>query len=111
MSELIALLFGLLIGGGGVYLFMSRKSCPVCETSKIGTHVEKQQKEKQARKERILEMLQEKGSITNDDIEQPLGISHPTAANYLHELVEEGKIEMIGEHGRFVSYKLKNHND
>lgn len=106
MNELVFFITGLLIGALGVY-FVLRKYWAVCELHGIASYTEKQQSEKEARKERILKMLEEKGTITNDDIEGPLGVSHPTAANYLHELVEEGKIEMTGERGRFVSYKLK----
>ncbi len=106
MNEVIIYSLGVFTGGLIIY-FVIRNRRAVCESHGISTYTEKQQAEKHERKARILEMLKEKGSITNDDIEQPLGISHPTAANYLHELVEEGKIEQVGEHGRFVSYKLK----
>lgn len=108
MSELIIFIIGLLFGGAFVYLFMTRKTCPVCTTSRIGTHVEKQQTEKQTRKEKILEMLRERGGVTNDDIEKQLGVSDTTATNYLQELTREGLIEQIGERGRFVSYQLIN---
>lgn len=50
----------------------------VCELHGVASYVERQQTEKQARNERILEMLKEKDSITNDDVEGPLGISHAT---------------------------------
>ena len=78
-----------------------------CANCTVASYAERQQTEKHSRKERIVEMLKEKSTITNDDIQKPLGISHPTASLYLHELVEEGRIEMIGERGRFVSYRLK----
>ncbi|MBI4239673.1 DUF977 family protein [Candidatus Uhrbacteria bacterium] len=106
MTEMTLIILGALIGAIATYGVMRNKQA-ICESHGISTYTEKQQAEKQERKARILEMLQEKGSITNDDIEQPLGISHPTAANYLHELVQEGKIEQNGERGRFVSYQLK----
>lgn len=107
MLETIIFILGLVLGGGGVYLIMSRKSCPVCVTSKIGTHVNKQQTEKQTRKEKILEIIRERGSVTNDDIEKILNVSDTTATNYLQDLEREGLIEQIGERGRFVSYRLK----
>ncbi len=105
MLEFFLLVFGICIGAVVVYFNMRNRK--VCKLHGVAEHVEKQQSEKQARKARILELLREKGNITNDDIEQPLGISHSTAANYLHELVQEGKIERVGERGRFVSYHLK----
>lgn len=106
MVEIIIFLLGILIGALCTYFVMINHQSTV-PSQGIGASVEKQHFEKQLRKQKILELLKEKGSITNDDIEQPLGISHPTAANYLHELVQEGKIEQIGERGRFVSYQLK----
>lgn len=107
MFEIITFILGLILGGGSVYLLTSRKSCQVCTASKIGTHVEKQRTEKQMRKEKILEMINEHGSVTNDDIEKTLNVSDTTATNYLQELEHEGLIEQVGERGRFVSYRFK----
>ncbi len=39
--------------------------------------------------------------------ETALGVSDATATNYLQELEREGRIEQIGERGRFVTYRLK----
>lgn len=107
MNDVTILILGLILGGTVVYFFMVRKSCPMCVASKIGAHVEKQQTEKQVRKEKIIEMIRERESVTNDDIEKLLGISDTTATNYLQELEREGKIEQIGDRGRFVSYRMK----
>lgn len=107
MFEIVIFILGIVLGGCGAYLFMSRRSCPVCATSRIGTHVEKQQTEKQARKEKILEIIRERESVTNDVIEKMLNVSDTTATNYLQELEREGFIEQLGERGRFVSYRLK----
>jgi len=35
-----------------------------------------------------------------------VGVSDASATNYLSELESEGKIEQVGERGRFVSYRL-----
>ena len=43
--------------------------------------------------------------ITNDDVQEALGVSDATASRYLTELEEQGRIEQIGEEGRHVSYK------
>lgn len=104
MTEITSFLLGLLIGAVIVYLLMysKRKDHP-----SIVAHVEKQQSEKQSRKKKILEMVREKGGVTNNDIETALGVSDATATNYLQELERDGKIEQVGQRGRFVSYKLK----
>lgn len=108
MPDPIIFILGFLIGGGGVYFLTSRKVCPVCTTSKIGIRVKQQQIEKQARKEKILEILHERGGVTNDDIEMAFNVSDTTATNYLQELEDEGLIKQVGERGRFVSYHLIN---
>ncbi|MDH4330698.1 MAG: hypothetical protein OEV93_04060 [Candidatus Moranbacteria bacterium] len=60
-------------------------------------------------KEQIFELFESNDSLVNDDIERELGISDAIVTRYLSELEEEGKIERIGESGRFVEYK-KTHN-
>lgn len=106
MNELILILIGIFIGACGMYLALRRRRV-VCELHGVASYVERQQAEKQARKARILELLKEKGTVTNDDVESALGVSDATATNYLSELERERKIEQIGERGRFVSYQLK----
>ena len=64
-------------------------------------------KQKEEGKAQILEELQEKEKITNNDIEKLLGVSDATATNYLQELENENKIEQIGKTGRSVFYRLK----
>lgn len=45
--------------------------------------------------------------VTNDDVEKELGVSDATATRYLDALEKQGRIEQIGEKGRFVKYRLK----
>lgn len=66
-----------------------------------------QQKEKQENKEKILQELQNKNKITNNDIEKLLNVSDATATRYLEELEKENEIEQIGKTGRSVYYRLK----
>ena len=68
---------------------------------------EKMQKVKGERKEKILQMFEEKEAIRNDDVEALLDVSHATAFRYLEELEQEEKIEQIGATGRSVHYKRK----
>lgn len=60
---------------------------------------------KEERKERIMEMFSERGEISNDDVEQAIGVSDATATRYLSELEEEGRIVQQGETGRHVTYR------
>lgn len=103
MKITIVFLLGLFIGALVVYFAMRNK-----KASGIASHAQKQQTKKQSQKEKILQMIREKGKVTNDDIEKMLGVSDASVTNYLSELEREGNIEQIGERGRFVSYRLKN---
>ncbi|MCR4311054.1 MAG: DeoR family transcriptional regulator [Candidatus Taylorbacteria bacterium] len=57
-------------------------------------------------KAKIVDLLNTKGEIQNNDVETLLGISDATATRYLNELEQEGKVEQIGGTGRGVSYRL-----
>ena len=104
MSIKIALIFllGIVFGALVAYFFMRTRNA-----ASIATYVQNQQSEKQERKEKILALIREKGSTTNNDVENLLGVSDASATNYLQELEREGMLEQFGERGRFVSYKLK----
>lgn len=56
---------------------------------------------------KVLNMAQISDKITNNDIEQTLGVSDSTATRYLQELEEQGKIEQVGREGRAVFYRGK----
>ena len=88
-------ILGLIIGAGVVW-FLKRDSSPPAGD---------QQNDKQKGKARILELLDEKGKIANDDVEKALGVSDATATRYLNELEKEGRIRQVGSTGRFVYYE------
>lgn len=102
MSEIVIFITGFICGGAIVFVILRTQ-----KKASIAVYSQKQQSEKQSRKGKILQIIREKGSVTNNDIETILGVSDASATNYLSELEREGKIEQIGERGRFVSYKLK----
>jgi hypothetical protein len=65
---------------------------------------------KRKRLEKIVALAQARGqttdnTITNDDVEKLLRVSHATAYRYLRELVERGKLRKIG-HPRVARYEL-----
>lgn len=66
--------------------------------------ISEEREEKENNKNRVLVILGNKGSITNDDVEEALSVSDATASRYLSELEEEGKIRQVGETGRGVYY-------
>lgn len=77
------------------------------ENSKIGGFNEKQQRQKDENLKKIFEMVQGKGTITNNEVEKELGVSNATAERYLNELEKEGKLQQIGETGQSVIYKIR----
>ena len=58
------------------------------------------------RKQKILELVEQKEKITNNDVEQMLNVSDATARNYLDDLEKENKLKQIGKEGRGVYYVL-----
>ena len=63
--------------------------------------------QKEARKQKVLAMLREKGDLSNSEIRKELGISSRTAVRYLDELEAEGKLKQVGAIGHTVTYHLK----
>ena len=63
------------------------------------------QDRKHKKLEKILEALNTKGKITNDEVEKLLHVSDATATRYLSALEKEGKIQQVGKTGKAVSYE------
>lgn len=57
-------------------------------------------KEKEMHKEKVMEMLTEKGRVTNQETQGLLQVSDATATRYLEELEKEGKITQKGDRYR-----------
>lgn len=55
--------------------------------------------------EKIIELAKWNPTITNDDIQKMLRVSHNTATNYLNELVKQNKLVRLG-HPKHAKYKL-----
>ena len=55
----------------------------------------------------ILNLLDEKGKVRNNDIEELLGVADSTATKYLQRLEDEGKIKQVGSTGSSVYYIKK----
>ena len=68
------------------------------------TNDEREKKAKEARG-RVMKLFNGKSEITNNNVEELLGVSDATATNYLDELERQGRITQVGRTGRFVYYK------
>ena len=62
------------------------------------------QDRKHKKLDKILEFLNTKGKITNDEVEKLLHVSDATATRYLSALEKEGKIQQVGKTGTGVVY-------
>ncbi len=62
------------------------------------------QDRKRKKLDKILEALNAKGKITNDEVEKLLHVSDATATRYLSTLEKEGKIQQVGKTGKAVEY-------
>ena len=60
---------------------------------------------KERNKEKIMNMLKERGRITNQEVEELLNVSDATATRYLDELENNGKIIQEGNRHR-AYYKI-----
>ena len=63
--------------------------------------------QKRMRKQKIADLLKEKGALSNSEIRKALEVSSRTVVRYLDELEAEGKVEQVGKTGNAVTYRLK----
>ena len=104
MSQFLVFIIGVVVGGVVVWLLIKNRVSSEGGLSQINVAKRERVEENKAK---IVAMLREKGSVTNNDIERAVGVSDATATRYLQELEDEGKIEQVGTEGRFVKYRLK----
>jgi predicted HTH transcriptional regulator len=93
MPNIIYLIIGIIIG----YLIGKR-------TMKGGL-ISEQAEDKKRNLEKILARLSENPKISNDDVQQLLGVSDATATRYLEELELWGHIRQVGRTGKHVTYE------
>ena len=63
------------------------------------------QDRKRKKRDKIMQALNSKNKITNDEVEKLLHVSDATATRYLSALEKEGKIKQIGKTGTGVVYQ------
>jgi len=89
-------IFGLIIGliaGLVIGYFLWNKSKTVATNTNKGANLEK-----------VRELIATSDRVTNDQVQQLLGVSDATAERYLNELEKEGIIKQIGAEGKGVYY-------
>lgn len=69
--------------------------------------INKQAEEKKKNLVAILEFLIKQDKVTNNEVEELLGVSDATAERYLQELETAGQIVQVGMTGQQVYYKKK----
>ena len=96
------LIFVIGAGVGGIAVWLAMKKPEIQEETWL---IEKQAKEKEENKEAILGLMESGNQpLTNNHIEQMLGIPDSTATRYLDELEKEGKVRQVGKTGQSVYY-------
>jgi predicted HTH transcriptional regulator len=85
---IIGLIAGLVIG----YLSWNKSKTVVTNANK-GANLEK-----------VRELIATSDRVTNDQVQQLLGVSDATTERYLNELEKEGIIKQVGAEGKGVYY-------
>lgn len=62
---------------------------------------------KNANKVKILNLLAEKGELSNHDIRQAFGFAERTVVRYMEELEKADQVVQVGNTGRDVVYRIK----
>jgi len=101
MTKIVYLIFGLVVG----YWLGKTKSDSKALLGDKRIINPDQVADKQRHLEQVLKLAQDKGEIANDDVEKALGVSNATAERYLQELETQGKLQQIGELGKYVKYR------
>ena len=101
MPQILIFLIGV-VAGVILTLVLVKRS----EKEKKESLIKKQAREKEANKEAILGILETQHPLTNNHVEQLLGISDATATRYFEELEKEGRVRQVGAAGRGAYYEL-----
>lgn len=91
---LIIFVLGVLVVGVVIAAVQDQKS------EKAPGLVAQQAQEKGAHKQKIVDALGEKPTLTNNDVQELVSVSDATATRYLDELEKEGTVRQPGGHYR-----------
>ncbi|MEK9159082.1 MAG: helix-turn-helix domain-containing protein [Patescibacteria group bacterium] len=106
MSQVLIFILGVGVGGGAVW-FVTRRGLKNADQTAgpASTLIGRQAEEKKRNKEALLGILETQTPLTNNHVEQLLGVSDATATRYLEELEKEGKVRQVGTTGQAVYYE------
>lgn len=106
------LIFGAGVVLGAVAVWALTKSVKIKtsegdEPPEVKTIIEKQAEEQQKNRQKILDFLGENQgeSITNDEVQDLLGVSDASAERYLDSLEKEGVLRQVGKTGVKTYYQ------
>jgi len=103
VPTVIYTIIGFLVGVGLVLVFSRSAKEKVVGICKVAFG---RSDKKRENKNKILELLKEKGEMSNSEIRETLGVSRNTVGRYMDELEREGKVEQVGVVGQNVCYRL-----
>ncbi|MEX0998373.1 MAG: DUF6804 family protein [Thermodesulfobacteriota bacterium] len=86
-----------------IFIISGRKK--IDDVKNNNRFISEQSENKERNKKAILEIMKTQHPLTNDQVEQLLGISDATATRYFDELEKEGKVRQVGKTGRHVYYE------
>lgn len=98
MTYVFIFILGILAGIATVFIMRRKRDA---ESAATQTQV------KEERLTDLLRLFAERKRITNDDVEQELGVSDATATRYLDELEKRGEIQQVGTTGAGVYYEKR----
>ena len=109
IAYIILILSGLVIAVLLAKIYFNSKQKPAEQkfaNTGLAEYQQELQDKKEKAKEEIINIIKEKGKISNKDITEALKISEATATRYLDELEKDGKIKQVGETGKYTYYTL-----
>ena len=108
LTFIIGLIVGAVLGAGIVYLAMRGSNKNTKESAKeSAVELPEALQKKAENMQNLKNLITQKSNsdkITNDEVQQLLGVSDATAERYLEELESEGLITQSGLSGKYVYY-------
>ncbi len=96
--DIIYFLIIIFLIGFALFLFLKNRELEnKNKNNKFLDYRLQREEKKQQNKRQIIEILEKKGRITNQEVEKALKVSDATATRYLDELEKEGRVIQKGE--------------
>lgn len=102
MNLFLTFIIGLIVGGVGVWVLMKLLDGARSKEIDIPERFE----EKAENIAKIKKYISSKDKITNDEIQNLLGVSDTTIGRYLEELEADKVIKQVGKTGQAVYYSV-----